>query len=89
MDFASHASLRISHVQAALPVITDSAGRILHRETVEERRFFSLIDGRGKRRLVHAERVQIRLSVQKRSVVNVSDVAFRTQTDHIRRFLCI
>ena len=89
MDFASHASLCISHVQAALPVITDSAGRILHRETVEERRFFSLVDGRGERRLVHAERVQIRLSVQKRSVVNVSDVAFRTQTDHIRRFLCI
>ena len=88
-NLTSHASLCISHVQAALPVITDSAGRILHRETVEERRFFSLVDGRGERRLIRAERVQIRLSVQKRSVVNVSDVAFRTQTDHIRRFLCI
>ena len=76
-------------IKENLTVIADSSGRVFHWKTVEERRFLSLIDGRGERRLIHAERIQIRLSVQKGSVVNMSDVAFRAQADHIRRILCI
>ena len=88
-NLTSHTALCISYIQTALTVIADSSGWVFHWKTVEERRFLSLIDGRGERRLIHAERIQIRLSVQKGSVVNMSDVAFRAQADHIRRILCI